>query len=87
MLPPPKIAEVRRLLAEGHSRRQVARMTGISRGTINHIADGRRFDKKARRDSALASLIPQQPPVRCGTCGGLVYPPCRLCGVQSQTNE
>lgn len=81
MLPSAVVREVRRLLVEeGLSQRKVARMTGVSRGTIGRIATGRRSDYPERDP---AEDQPQGPPERCGGCGGLVYMPCRLCRVRA----
>ena len=82
MLSPDLIEEVHRLLSDGHSRRQVSRLTGISRNTINRIADGRRADRGETVESDYSS-IPRTKPKRCRTCGGLVYPPCKLCRVRA----
>ena len=79
MLPPSKVDDVRRLLTEKNlSQRQIAKELGISRGSVSAIASGRRPDYpiQASRDDRNPCLLP---PVRCGTCGGLVYRPCRLC--------
>jgi len=49
MLSPAEVEEVRRLLAEGRlSQRQIARLTGISRGTVGAIAQGKRRDPEPR---------------------------------------
>jgi hypothetical protein len=82
MLSPDLIDEVRRLLCDGHSRRLVARRTGISRNTINRIADGRRVDHEDSVESEFSS-IPRTKPKRCRTCGGMVYPPCKLCRLRA----
>jgi Helix-turn-helix len=74
-----KVLEVKRLLDEGGlSRRAIAQATGVSRGTVNAIANGDRglygaepMDGPLRPQSASAS--------RCPECGGLVYLPCVLC--------
>ena len=82
MLSPDLIEEVRRLLSGGHSRRQVARLTGISRNTISRIADGTRDDHEETEET-MHSAIPRRKPKRCRTCGGMVYPPCKLCRVRA----
>jgi len=75
------VDEIRRLLAEGHySQRQIARLTKVSRGTVNCIAAGRRPDYQSPRHSRPAEPAqPVGPPQRCAGCGGMVYLPCRLC--------
>ncbi len=72
------VADVRRLLAEGtHSQRKIARLTGISRGTVGAIVSGRRpdYDNSDNGDQE----EPPGPPKRCPGCGGMVYMPCLLC--------
>jgi transcriptional regulator with XRE-family HTH domain len=78
MIAPALVAEVKRLLAEGKlSQRKIARQTGVSRGSVALIAQGKRPDYPPRRDEE--ELFPVGPPARCPTCGAMVYPPCRLC--------
>ncbi len=82
MITPQVADEVRRLLADGKlSNRKIAGLTGVSRGTVAAIADGKRSDyealQRARRETELPE--PTGPPQRCPGCGGLVYMPCRLC--------
>ena len=72
------VADVRRLLAEGtHSQRKIARMTGISRGTVGAIASDRRPDYDNSDNGDLEE--PSGPPERCPGCGGMVYMPCLVC--------
>lgn len=85
MLAPSIVAEIRRLLAEAKlSQRKIAKLTGISRGTVGAIARGRRPDYQPRPKTDGESDRPSGPPQRCGTCGGMVYMPCRLCGLREQ---
>jgi transcriptional regulator with XRE-family HTH domain len=81
MIAPSVVQEVRRLLAEGNfSQRRIAKLTGISRGTVGAIAAGRRPDYESLRPTANDELPePSGPPQRCPGCGGMVYLPCRLC--------
>ena len=82
MISPQIVAEVRRLLAEEkHSHRKIARLTGISRGSVGAIASGRRPDYEPLREED-EEEEPAGPPRRCPNCGGLVYVPCRLCRVR-----
>jgi transcriptional regulator with XRE-family HTH domain len=73
------VNEIRRLLAETSlSKRKIARLSGVSRGTVLEIASGRRPDY----DALLAGEDweePTGPAVRCPGCGGLVCMPCQLC--------
>jgi hypothetical protein len=81
MIAPAVIAEVRRLLVETRlSRRKIAGQLGLSRGTVNAIASGRRADHA--KEACEEEEEPLGPPSRCPTCGGMVYMPCRLCRVR-----
>ena len=76
------VDEVRRLLAEGKlSQRKVAKVLGISRGTVGVIASGRRPDYEAlRRARAEKEATPPAGlPRRCPGCGGMVAMPCIAC--------
>jgi transcriptional regulator with XRE-family HTH domain len=79
------VAEAQRLLLEGrHSQRAVARLLGISRGTVRAIANGRRPVYPDSDDEAEQSA---GPPVRCPSCGGTVFMPCRLCRTRETISE
>jgi hypothetical protein len=78
------VAEIRRLLAAGHTQRDVARMVGVARNTVSTIAAGERPDRAAARETDLSSM-PRTKARRCTTCGGMVYPPCKLCKVRGNT--
>ena len=85
MIAPARIAEVRRLLAEGeHSQRAIARLTGISRGTVTAVAGGRRPDYVPQSKADDTSPLPRGPCRRCRRCGALVYMPCRACAIRSR---
>jgi len=81
MLAPHLVEEVRRLLEAGKlSRRKIARLTGVSRGTVGLIAaDKRRDPVHEARPWDVELDQPLEPPERCPSCGGWVYMPCRLC--------
>lgn len=86
MIAPEIVADVRRLLAEGtHSQRKIARLTGISRGTVGAIASGRRPDYNNFDNGNLEE--PSGPPKRCPGCGGKVYMPCLLCRARKESAE
>ena len=84
------IEEVRRLLDERDlSQRKIADRVGVSRGTVNAIALGKRPDYKARRQEQGGDLVPPAGlPIRCPGCGGMVQMPCLLCRVRAiRTNR
>jgi transcriptional regulator with XRE-family HTH domain len=84
MLATKTVAEIRRLLAERtHSQREIARLTGVSRGSVGAVALGRRRDGDERLAARDEVIEPLGPPVRCPGCGGLVYLPCVLCRARS----
>jgi len=76
--------QVEQLLAEGKlSQRKIARLTGVSRGTVGAIASGRRRLRPKRISLWEEEAdIPEVPPQRCPSCGGMVYMRCRLCRTQ-----
>jgi len=79
------VSEIRDLLAAGTlSQRKIAQLVGVSRGTVNAIARGRRPTHAARRSQrADGFIMPHGRPQRCPGCGGMVYMPCLLCYVRS----
>jgi len=80
MLTPALVAEIRHLLHnEGLSQRSVARQTGVSRGTVHAIAQGKRPERPLRRPAPEDLPRPEGPLQRCPGCGGMVYMPCLLC--------
>lgn len=60
------------------SQRAIARRLGVSRGTVNSIATGRRIEAEISDET----LLHDRPPERCPGCGGLVYLPCLLCEIR-----
>ena len=75
------VEQVQQLLIEGKlSHRKIARLTGVSRGTIGAIALGkRRLRPRTMPLWEEEPLVPEGPPQRCPQCGAMVYMPCRLC--------
>jgi hypothetical protein len=89
MITSEKVAEIERLLTEGHhSQRTIAVMANVSRGTVAAIAAGRRpnYDELRRR-RAEEDAFARGPVGRCSTCGGTVRLPCRLCHVRKLLAE
>jgi len=85
MVPAWRVAEIRRMLAQGEfSQRKIAEQTGVSRGTIGAIALGRRPDYDDRRQAVRGDFAaPAGPLRRCPGCGGMVLMPCLLCRVRA----
>lgn len=74
--------QIRRLLAEGRlSQRRIALQVGVSRGTVNAIALGKRPDYRRPDRRADQIVAPSGPPRRCPSCGGMVQMPCLACRV------
>jgi hypothetical protein len=93
------VEEVRHYLREGSiSRREIARRLGISRGTVQSIALGRRRRGPAERRGgngdcsppSCATDLAAQPScatgsanaARCPGCGSMVFMPCLACRVR-----
>ncbi len=78
---------VRQLLADGTlSQRKIAKLTGVSRGSVAAIASGRRPDY-AERVPSIEEEEPTGPPERCPVCGGMVFMPCKLCQTRQAMAE
>ena len=78
------VAEIHQLLREGRlSQRSIARQAGVSRGTVNAIALGKRPDPLPQCRPEGDFVPPSGSVRRCGSCGGLVQMPCLLCYVRS----
>jgi hypothetical protein len=83
MISPHLIEEIQRLVLDGNlSRRKIAERLGVSRGTVNAVALGKRAASTNRRPQDTLRP-PIGPLVRCAGCGGLVYSPCLLCRVRA----
>lgn len=75
---------VRRLLLETKlSWREIARRSGVSRGSVRAIASGRRSEDATHLPAVEVDWEgPAGPPVRCPGCGGLVFMPCVFCATR-----
>jgi hypothetical protein len=83
MLPQRIVDEIKSLLRAGRlSQREIAGRLGVSRGTVNAIANDRRPER--RRTPSPGEPLPlfHGPIIRCPRCGGRVYAPCRLCEIR-----
>jgi hypothetical protein len=82
------IAEVRRLLAEKRlSQREIAKRTGVSRGTVSAVASGkRRKGPRPLRSSGERGGFrpPTGMPTRCRGCGALTQMPCLACYIRAR---
>jgi len=78
------VHQIRQLLDEKRlSQRKIAGEMGVSRTTVQAIAQGRHArDRRESLDEDSAFQEPAGPLQRCPTCGGLVYMPCLLCHVR-----
>lgn len=84
MLAPAVVEEIRGLLGVGRlSQRQIARRLGISRGSVNAIALGRRPDCMPRPSADDSFPAPSGAALRCPGCGGRVQMPCLVCYVRA----
>jgi hypothetical protein len=86
---PARVQLVEQLLSEKKfSQRVIARLAGVSRGSVGAIAAGRRpdygNDNPAPDNDHWA---PSGPIVRCPRCGGRVFAPCRLCHVRERVED
>lgn len=76
MLARATVKHVKRLLAETNlPRREIARIAGVNRNTVDAIALGRRADRRPPEPD-------DRPPQWCRGCGAMVLMPCRLCQVR-----
>jgi hypothetical protein len=71
---PGRLAIAAELLAQRKPYRVVAKLSGVSRNTVERLAHG--LAVKTQPEPGELS--------RCPTCGGRVFLPCRLCAVRSQ---
>jgi len=82
VIPQFKIETVRRLLAEEVlSYRAIALRTGVSRSSVQKIANHQMPDRPPT-PVVMEVLLPTGPLVRCAECGGLVRLPCLACRVR-----
>ncbi len=75
------IEEIYRMLGERQSsQRGIARRLGVSRGTVNAVARGRRPAYSRRPAVHYRGFQPPSGlPRRCPGCGGMVQMPCLVC--------
>lgn len=84
MIAPALVDQIRQMLTQGElSQRKIAQRLGISRGTVNAIAQGKRTSVPLWRHGSDDYVPPAGPPRRCPGCGGIVLMPCLLCHVRA----
>ena len=80
MLSAKKVEQVKALLAQGLSYRDIHVRTGVSREGIGKIARRERPDYEALRRARMEEKNPQPRPVeKCPRCGRKMRMPCRAC--------
>ena len=84
------VNEIRRLLKKKqYSQKMIALKMGVSCGTVNSIATGRRHDCSRRKNEGKNSesedgfMPPTGLPQRCPRCGARVLMPCLACHVRA----
>ena len=62
------------------SKRKIAKLLSVSRGTVGAIANGNRglYGKEPRSKGPYEPEV-DLPPARCNGCGAMVFMPCLLC--------
>jgi hypothetical protein len=82
------VDEIREMLREGKlSQRSIARQIGVSRGTVNAIALGKRPEPGLRR-RADGDFVPPSGPKRwCRGCGAMVQTPCLACYIRARNDR
>ncbi len=85
MIPEAVVTRIRALLTQGElSQRKIAVQTGVSRGTVNAIAQGKRPEGAVRRQRQHRDFVPPGGlPRRCPSCGALVQMPCLACQLRA----
>ena len=83
------VKKVVELLEEGKlSQRQIAKLTGVSRGSVGAIARGTRTNPNASSyEEEMLIIPPSGPPTRCPQCGRLVQQPCLACQIRAMQEQ
>jgi hypothetical protein len=83
MLKPDAVRLVRCLLGQGHSQRQTALLSGVSRSRVSAIASGRRPDYERLALERGPSIDEASGSAQwCHGCGHKVWLPCVLCALR-----
>jgi len=79
-IPNEVIHEVKELLSEGLTQREVALEAGVSLGTVSRVATGQRSKRKPARPKPVEETEERCGPIeRCRGCGYRVEMPCLIC--------
>lgn len=79
MLEDSVIKQIQMLVQQGHlSQRKIAKQLGVSRGTVQAVANGKRIERSGHPASA-TWIAPSGQPQRSPLCGGRVRMPCLAC--------
>jgi hypothetical protein len=70
------VDQIQQRLAFGETQRSIALATGVSRGSVATIANGRRISQPGRPSGTNALRGPIE---RCPGCGRRIEMPCRAC--------
>lgn len=87
MIPSWIVGEIETLLAEAVPYRTIAARLGVSRNTVQRIANGSRPDYahlKKVNGTGGASQHGAKPPRRCNSCGAMVTLPCLACAIRAR---
>jgi len=85
MLKPETIAGIKRLLAEDQlSQRRIAKLLGVSRGSVCNVENGNWDCRRLLRAERAANnrTKPAGPIERCPDCGAMAATPCRACQIR-----
>ena len=87
MLPNHIVAEVEQMLStKAISQREIARRTGVSRGSVAAIANGTRR-VNAQRDIHFFPEPTDRTKLRCDGCGHKVIQPCLICAARDHKHQ
>ena len=89
MLKPQIVLKILFLLKEKkYSQRKIAKILGVSRGTVNAIAQGKKKLRSCMTVQENSSFIlPKGPPRRCLTCGAKTKMPCLACQLREKMRK
>jgi len=75
------IRKILHLVKQGKmSQRQIAKRLGVSRGTVQAVAHGKRLEHiPVAMNAAATWVVPSGKPKRCPDCGSWVKMPCLAC--------